>query len=191
MKTLFWDVFGKSSGVLLVLSGLGCISSLFGHLGGSRTYDGHWYTWPSIIVFLGTCFLRVLASRNSRRLVEKIENTEHLKFDQKLLLGQRDAEFMLFDQQARKIAICNAAKGEYKVKDYAFIRRWHYAHGHEESMQVGMNSHAELTHNVKREKANFVLMVEVTDPQRPVFHFDMKNEQMAIEWVARLGALLQ
>ena len=148
----------------------------------------------------GVCYAAIKTlhgiAKRGRLLVEEINKKEVLSFNSANLLGHPSPAFFAFDKVNRKIAICNSVTGDYKIHDFQYVLRWYYDWGTGISTSV-TNQGAYIPGTVMREpvveqreyKRGFMLVLEVSDENNPVFKFPMQGEAPAQRWCSTLNAI--
>jgi hypothetical protein len=147
--------------------------------------------WMLYLLISGSIFvlafrsLRKLSAR-AKALIEKINANEKLMLDGGNLLGHPApvghlaTNFLAFDARNRRIAACDIVSGQYTIHDFSWVRQWEIT-WREEEIYMGRGAvHAK----------DFVLTLQVADPQQPLRKFPMSSRRAAEAWNARLNAIL-
>lgn len=143
-----------------------------------------------------TLYFLAAQQKRGKQLVARINAREGLRLDATNMLGYPSPAFFVFDRGSRKLAACDMSSGQYVVHDATYILGWHYTWTNRESVEmIGAGNrvgesrlHAPAFERVER-RVNFRLVLEVANPVRPMLAFPMP-ERAAIEWCARLNAIL-
>jgi hypothetical protein len=141
-----------------------------------------------------TLYLLARTQKKSKTLIAHINHQEALSLDARNILGYPSPVFMVFDHAHQSLAICNSVTGYYEIRGFSYVLAWHYTWTDRKSMEFsgagerirGTAMHAPAFEPVVS-RVNFVLVLEVADPVKPVMKFPM-SERAAIEWCARLKA---
>ena|SRR5579859_4740205 len=132
--------------------------------------------------------------KKGKMLIAHINHQEALSLDVGNMLGYPSPVFMAFDRTHQVLAICNSATSHYEMHNFSYVLAWHYTWTDRKSMEFsgagerirGTSMQAPAFEPVVR-RVNFMLVLEVADPVRPLIKFPM-SERAAIEWCARLQA---
>jgi hypothetical protein len=141
-----------------------------------------------------TLYFLVRLQKKCKMLIAHINHQEALSLDAVNMLGHPGPVFMAFDRDHQVLAICNSANGHYKMHNFSYVLAWHYIWTDRKSMEFsgpgerirGTSMQAPAFDPVVR-RVNFMLVLEVANPDRPLMKFPM-SERAAIEWCARLQA---
>ena len=133
--------------------------------------------------------------KKSEQFVLEMNRQHGLQLIPNMLLGAPSPVFMAFDQENRKIAVCNAVTGDCRIEEFAHVLGWRYEWRNADQIEIAgvggtvrgspmMTPRWEKTER----RTGFEVIVEVSDPGRPELRFPMFNESQASQWCARLNA---
>lgn len=149
-----------------------------------------------VLCIPGGMFLDAL-EKKAKKLVELANTKEGLELNTTHLLGRPGHKYFAFDTKHCKIAIFNSANNTYSIKDFTYIRKWYTDHDTREVGEIGLGG-APIpgtplrgpTHSSRTKEHCFRLVLEVNDLDHPTIQIPMRTNAEAVQWSARLGAIL-
>ena len=197
VRTFGHAMLGAIAVPVTALSGLATLIFLLVFIFSSQ------YRWLGFVmaVFFGVicwCAYKVLSGiyKKASQLIDSINAKEGLQLSSQHLLGTPPGVYA-FDSQHRKLAVCNTATGDYRIRDFSFIRSWRTDSRIGVKTEMGMGGERignTVLHGPKvterQYETGFALVLTVADMDQPMVRFPMRSADEAERWCARLEAIL-
>ncbi|OAJ47906.1 hypothetical protein [Pseudomonas marginalis] len=179
------------------LSGLATVGSLLGMLLSTenRTIDVFQFFLVSLFIFCLAIWHLVRQQRRAKALVSSVNQKEDLSLDDTQLLGYPSPTFIVFDRSTQKLAQCQSASGDYRIRDFSWVLSWRCEWREVERMEMGgsarvVNATGISVPTFERTRLfkDFALVLTVADANHPTLRFPM-SQRAAQEWCTRCHVL--
>ena len=189
-----------ASGIAIPAAGLSGLATIGSSLAmalssENRTTDVFQFFLVVVSILCLAMWCLVQQQKRAKSLVASVNHQECLGLDGTQLLGYPSPAFIVFDQTKKKLAQCQSATGDYRIRDFSWVMGWHCEWREVEAVEMGGSARVVNatgmsipTFQRTRRLKDFALVLTVDDASHPTLRFPM-SQRAALEWCTRCNVL--